>query len=136
MKRRVLFGMVEQMSNFEISNGHNWGAIWSNRDETLTIEKAIARSIFLEGSHGTWGLRLWEKVEPFSVYPISSFEPISKENKKTDKAISRISNFSVARECKDPKELENNQKERGKERGGSRGPKGPGPPPLSFPLSF
>ena len=52
---------------FEISNGHNWGAILSNRDETLTIEKAIARSIFLEGSHGAWGLGLWEQIEKKSV---------------------------------------------------------------------
>ena len=25
------FGVVDQMSKLEISNGHNWGAIWSYR---------------------------------------------------------------------------------------------------------
>ena len=52
----------------------------------------------------------------FVVSTASSFEPTSKKTKNPDKAITRISNFSVARECKDPKELENNQKERGKEK--------------------
>jgi len=90
-----------------------------------------------KGSRGSW-------ISVFLVFPVSSFEPISKKTKNPDKAITRISNFSVARECKDPKELENNQKERGKEKeekreGGPRAPWGPWAPwapPLSFSLSL
>ena len=59
-------------------------------------------------------------------------------------AITRSSNFSVAGECKDPKELEHNQKERGKKertkeeekREGGPGPLGAPGPPLSFSLSL
>ena len=45
-------GVVENMSFFETKNGHEWGDIWSNRDETLSSD--IARV--------PWGLGLWEKV--------------------------------------------------------------------------
>ena len=37
----------------------------------------------------------------FSAYPNSGIEQTTK-NKNPDKAVTRISNFSVARECKDP----------------------------------
>ena len=50
-------------SFFEISNGHNWGAIWSNRDENLSHDTAIASFCSGEGFQGAWGLGRWKKVE-------------------------------------------------------------------------
>ena len=47
------FGVVETMSKFETKNGHEWGAIWSNRDETRPRLQEIWRRIFL---YGPWGL--------------------------------------------------------------------------------
>ena len=47
----------------EISNGHNWGAIWSNRDENLSSRMAVTSSCSGEGFQGAWGLGRWEKVE-------------------------------------------------------------------------
>ena len=44
--KRVLGGVVETMSKFEISNGHNWGAIWSYRAVNPSPEspgRALAR---------------------------------------------------------------------------------------------
>ena len=38
----------------KISNGHNWGAILSNQDETLSRDIAMMRSIFWEGCHRAW----------------------------------------------------------------------------------
>ena len=61
--KRVLGGVVEQMSKFEISNGHNWGAIWSYRAVSTTPGTARTSSCSGEGSQGAWGLGLWEKVE-------------------------------------------------------------------------
>merc|ERR1739848_293525 len=51
---RVFLGWSTTTSKFEISNGHNWGAIWSNRDETLSSHTAMIWSIFWEGCHGAW----------------------------------------------------------------------------------
>ena len=53
---------------FEISNGHNWGAIWSNRDETLSCDTAMTSSCSGEGSQGAWGLGRWEKVEKCLIF--------------------------------------------------------------------
>ena len=39
-------------SKFETNNGHEWGAIWSNRDETRPRLQEISRRIFLDGAHG------------------------------------------------------------------------------------
>ena len=46
---------------FQISNGHNWGAIWSYRGLGTTVGTARIRSCSGEGSQGAWGLGLWEK---------------------------------------------------------------------------
>ena len=35
------------MSKFDTKNGHEGGAIWSNRDETLSSDTAMMRPIFL-----------------------------------------------------------------------------------------
>ena len=51
-KRVSLDGMVEKMSKFETKNGHEWGGIWSNRDETGSRLQEISRRIFLDGSQG------------------------------------------------------------------------------------
>ena len=69
----------------------------------------------LQNGHGLAFQGVSRKLDfCFSSFPVSSFEPISKKKTKNpNKVITRISDFSVARECKDPKELENNQKERG-----------------------
>ena len=61
-------GVVEKVSKFEISNGHNWGAIWSNRDETLSCDTAMTSSCSGEGSQGAWGLGRWEKVEKCFIF--------------------------------------------------------------------
>ena len=61
--KRVVFGMVKKKSFLETKNGHEWGAIWSNRDETGPRLQEISRRIFWEGCQGAWGLGLWEKVE-------------------------------------------------------------------------
>ena len=45
----------------EISNGHNWGAILSNRDETLAHDTSMIWSIFWGLGAGAWGLGRWEK---------------------------------------------------------------------------
>ena len=50
--KTCFFGMVTQMSTYLTKNEHEWGAIWSNRDETLSSDIAMMRSIFWEG----WGL--------------------------------------------------------------------------------
>ena len=47
---------------------------------------------------GFWFLRFLL----FSVSPDSGFELTAKNQRNPDKAVTRISNFSVARECKDP----------------------------------
>ena len=53
-------GVVEKMSKFEISNGHNWGAIWSYRALSTTPGIARTSSCSGEGSQGAWGLGRWE----------------------------------------------------------------------------
>ena len=58
-----LFGIVAHNVKFEISNGHNWGAILSNRDETLAHDTSMIWSIFWGLGAGAWGLGRWEKVE-------------------------------------------------------------------------
>ena len=61
--KRFFVGVVEKMSKFEISNGHNWGAIWSYRAVSTTPGIARTSSCSGEGSQGAWGLGRWEKVE-------------------------------------------------------------------------
>ena len=74
-------GVVKNMLKFEISNGHNWGAIWSNRDETLSCDTAMTSSCSGGGSQGAWGLGRWEKVENcFMFGPL--FLKFSKKMKK------------------------------------------------------
>ena len=51
-----------KMSKFEISNGHNWGVIWSYRPVSTTPETARTSSCSGEVSQGAWGLGLWENV--------------------------------------------------------------------------
>ena len=46
---------------FLISNGHNWGAIWSNGDETLAHDTSMIWSIFWGLVAGDWGLGRWGK---------------------------------------------------------------------------
>ena len=83
-----------------------------------------------KGSRGRW-------ICGFLVSPVSGFEPTSKKTKHPEKAITRVSDFSVARECKHP-----TKKWKGQERGGALGPLGPPSLFLSFffslffPLSF
>ena len=48
--------MVNTTSNFEILNGHNWGAILFNRDETLSSDIAMMRQDFWEESRGPGGV--------------------------------------------------------------------------------
>ena len=60
--KRVLFGMVKHISLFETKNVHEWGDIWVNRDETGPRLKETSRRIFLDVSHGAWGLGRWEQV--------------------------------------------------------------------------
>ena len=55
-------GAVEKMSKFQISSGHNWGAIWSYRALSTTPGIARTSSCSGEGSQGAWGLGRWEKV--------------------------------------------------------------------------
>ena len=85
---------------------------------------------FSKGSRGSW-------ISGFLVFQFKVLNQLKTKQKQKDKAITRISNFSVARECKDPEDLENNSKERGQEkeekREGGPGPLGaPGPPPSSL----
>ena len=56
-------GGLWKTSKFEISNGHNWGAIWSYRAVSTTVGTARTWSCSGEGSQGAWGLGLWEQVE-------------------------------------------------------------------------
>ena len=52
----------------EISNGHNWGAILSNLDETLSHDTSVIWSIFWGLEAGAWGLGRWEKVENWFIF--------------------------------------------------------------------
>ena len=38
--KTCFLGMVKNMLKFEISNGHNWGAIWSYRAVSTTVGTA------------------------------------------------------------------------------------------------
>ena len=44
--------------HFEISNGHNWGAIWPHRDETLSSDTAMMRRNFLGSFWNSFGVDL------------------------------------------------------------------------------
>ena len=61
--KTYFFGMVENMSKLETKNGHEWGAIWSNRDEILPQDTSVIWSIFWGRGAGAWGLGRWEKIE-------------------------------------------------------------------------
>ena len=74
-------GVVEKVSKFEISNGHNWGAIWSNRDENLSHDTAMTSSCSGEGFQGAWGLGRWEKVEKCFIFGPLFFELFAKIQK-------------------------------------------------------
>ena len=72
-------------SKFEISNGHEWGAIWSNRDENLSHDTAIASFCSGEGFQGAWGLGRWEKVEKCFIFGPLFFELFQIFKKKMKK---------------------------------------------------
>ena len=56
-------GCSKQCHFFETKNGHEWGAICSNRDETLSSDTSVIWGIFWEGRHGAWGAGALGKVE-------------------------------------------------------------------------
>ena len=57
------FGMVKKSLNFETNNGHEWGAISSNRDETLSSDTSVIWSILWEGVQGGLGAGSLRKIE-------------------------------------------------------------------------
>ena len=65
--------VVGKMSKFEISNGHNWGAIWSYRAVSTTPGIARTSSCSGEGSQGAWGLGRWEKLRHVYFFVIFEF---------------------------------------------------------------
>ena len=109
----------------------------SCRGLSTTIRKRSARSTkwawfqclgFPRGLEEAGFLVFW-----FFRFPV--LNQLQKKLKTSRQGHHSNSNFSVARECKDPKGLENNQQKMEKREGGL-GPLGPLGPPLSFPLSF
>ena len=79
---------------FEISNGHNWGAIWSNRDETLSCDTAMTSSCSGQGSQGAWGLGRWEKVEKCFLRA-NFFELVRKVSNKKKKIFSDVNDLDT-----------------------------------------
>ena len=67
-------GGLWKTSKFEISNGHNWAAIWSYRAVSTTPGIARTSSCSGEGSQGAWGLGRWEKVEKCFIFGPFFFE--------------------------------------------------------------
>ena len=52
--QNMVFWMVKKMSKINISNGHNWGAIWSYKRLSTTVGTARTWSCSGEGSQGGW----------------------------------------------------------------------------------
>ena len=92
-------GGLWKTSKFEISNGHNWGAIWSYRAVSTTVGTARTWSCSGEGSQGAWGLGLWEQVERCFIFGPFVFE-FFKKNEKMTKSVkfARIGLISIQNE--------------------------------------
>ena len=71
---------------FLISNGHNWGAIWSYRAVNPPPGIARTSSCSGEGFQGAWGLGRWEKVEKCFIFGPLFFE-LFKKNEKMMKSV-------------------------------------------------
>ena len=82
---------------FVTKNGHERRAIWSNRDEALSSDIAMMRSMFWEGCHGAWALGLWENVKKCDIVGPFRFEfffHFSKKNMKSVK-VARVELISM-----------------------------------------